>query len=212
MLNRVVFFVILLCALVAPNQSDAQISLIVKGGLSSSDPASQDIDVYNNGLSQFKLGIEDIKYGYHVGAGLKFKLAWIVLQPEFLLNSSSVDYRISNTSLNSVLNETYMDLDVPILAGFQAGPLRFMGGPVGHYHLNSTTELNSLDGYKQIFSKLKYGYQVGLGLDIFKFILFDVRYEGNFSNFGDHINFRDKHYEFSNTPVRLLFSLGLKIF
>ena len=39
----------------------------------------------------------------------------------------------------------------------------------------------------------------------------DLRYEGNFSKQGNHINFFGDQYNFSNNPSRLVFNLNFKL-
>jgi hypothetical protein len=39
--------------------------------------------------------------------------------------------------------------------------------------------------------------------------MIDVRYEGSFNEFGDHIRFGDQQFSFSDEPNRWIFSLGL---
>ena len=40
----------------------------------------------------------------------------------------------------------------------------------------------------------------------------DLRYEGNFNKYGDHIEFFDDAYHFSNNPARLMLNVNVKIF
>jgi len=93
------------------------------------------------------------------------------------------------------------------MMGFKFGPLRLQGGPVGHVFLNSTSELFDIEGYDQKFDEMTFGYQAGVGLDIWKLVL-DVKYEGNFNKTGDHIVFAGQQFNFDQTPGRLLVSVG----
>lgn len=83
-------------------------------------------------------------------------------------------------------------------------------GPVGHIPLKYISELTHLEGFSSDFSPIEYGYQVGIGIDFFNLML-DLRYEGNFSKFGDYIRFNDKSYRFSDMPTRLLLSVAVGI-
>lgn len=57
-----------------------------------------------------------------------------------------------------------------------------------HIALNNNSELKGLDGFKSNYKGATYGYQAGIGFDFSK-LSFDVRHEGNFSKYGDHITF-----------------------
>ena len=64
--------------------------------------------------------------------------------------------------------------------------------------------------YAQKFDDITFGWQAGIGLDLLN-IMLDIRYEGNFYTFGDHIVFGDQSYAFDNSPARLLGSLAITI-
>ena len=53
------------------------------------------------------------------------------------------------------------------------------------------------------------GWQAGIGLDIWKFSI-DMRYEDNFTNFGEHIRFFGTTYAFSDRPSRLIGTVGFR--
>jgi hypothetical protein len=77
-----------------------------------------------------------------------------------------------------------------------------------NFHLlNTNTELSAWDGLKEEFNNLTIGYQAGIGLDIWR-LHFDVRYEGNFSRFGDSITVNGNSYQFSNNPERVIGTIG----
>ena len=194
-------------------QSYSQFNVGIKGGLSTYDLGVDDgIDFSNEG-DAFKLAIEDAKYGYHLGLVFQFIAGAFIVQPEVIFNSNTVDYsfeEVSSASPANIYSEKYHNLDIPFLLGLTAGPLRLMGGPVGHYHLSSSSELLEFEDYSQKFTDFTYGWQAGVGFNLFN-LMFDVRYEGNFTKFGDHIKFFETNYTFSNTPSRLLASLAITI-
>ena len=192
---------------------DAQIRFGFKGGLSTYDlGVNNPLTVLNDG-SQFNLNVEDSKYGFHFGILLQAKFSSFLIQPEIIFNSNAVDYtlqEIANGTPGTIFSEKYQHLDLPLLFGLKAGPLRLMAGPVGHYFINSTSDLLDLESYEQRFDDLTYGWEAGIGVDLLNLML-DVRYEGNFQKFGDHIVFSGQRYSFDNTPTRLLASLAITI-
>ena len=147
----------------------------------------------------------------HGGLIFKYRKKRWSIQPEILFNSNRVDFEVedvNNPELGTqIREETYQYLDIPLLIGLHLGPIHLQGGPVGHVFLNSSSELSDFEGYRQDFEDLTLGWQAGLGLDIWNFTL-DFRYEGNFTNFGEHIEFFGDTYDFDDKPSRWLFSLG----
>lgn len=189
-----------------------QFSFGIKAGLSAIDVGLDSIHINDQqSAERFVLNVENANYGFFFGLVFQIKMDWFLIQPEVIFNSNSVDFRLKdnvNSNVNKIFNETYQNLDVPFLLGLKAGPLRIHAGPVGHVFLNSISELKDIDGYERKFNDMEYGYLVGLGIDIFK-IMVDVRYEGNFNKFGNHINFFNKSYHFSQNPTRLMASVAI---
>jgi hypothetical protein len=76
--------------------------------------------------------------------------------------------------------------------------------------LSSTSELTDIPGYEQRFQEMTYGWQAGIGFDVWKFLL-DLKYEGNFTKYGDHIRVFGNDYDFDSRPGRFLVTLGFRI-
>jgi hypothetical protein len=201
-----VFFAFLIYA-----SASGQVRIGIKGGLSTFDIKAGDLILLDqNDAESFKLKIQDAKYGIHIGFFLQAKTDFLFFQPELLFNSNSVDYEVEDLSNGEIriLDENYQQLDIPLMVGFRAGPLRLGAGPVGHLAISSTSDLLNIDGYDQKFDGMSWGWQAGIGLDFWK-LHFDFRYEGNLSNFGDHITFFGEKYQFDEKPSRLIASLGI---
>lgn len=158
------------------------------------------------------LAIQDVDLGFHAGFYGRIKIAALYIEPALLLNSHSATYQIqsdsSGTNVNSVHKEYYQNLDIPITLGIKFGPVKIHAGPVAHIHLKSTSELFDVKDYEQRFSDASFGYQAGLALDIKK-LRIEANYEGNFSKFGDHMVFAGQEIQFSQSPSRLIFSVGI---
>ncbi len=186
--------------------SNAQIRFGLRAGLSSSQLKSETID--QNGLT---VAIKDANYGYHFGVFGRVKLNdhWY-LQPEAVFNSSSVDFQVTDFGegfMDEVLTEKYRNLDIPLMVGYKLGPLRAEVGPTGHVYVASKSELEEIGSYDRRFNDFNLGYQAGLGLDIWKITL-DLRYEGNFQKFGEHMTIGGEQINFSQNPSRLLMTVG----
>lgn len=200
--------ILLLCLTMAQAAVQAQIKYGLKIGISTPDIKPADVMAlrFKSGADSFSLKVNDANYGFHAGGWVRLKLGSIYLQPEVLFNSSKVQYNVNKlkgTALtDSLRSERFNNLDIPILIGFKLGSFRINAGPVGHIHLSSSSELSELADYKASFQSATWGYQAGIGLDFGKLGL-DLRYEGNFNKFGEHITFGGNKYEFSKAPTRM---------
>ncbi len=186
--------------------SNAQIRFGFRAGLSSSQLNSETIE--QNGVS---VAIKDANYGYHLGVFGRAKLGehWY-LQPEAVFNSTSVDFQVTDFGegfMDEVLTEKYRNLDIPLMVGYKLGPLRAEAGPTGHIYVASNSELEEIGSYDRRFNDFNLGYQAGLGLDIWKVTL-DLRYEGNFQKFGEHMTIGGEQINFSQRPARWLMTVG----
>ncbi len=164
-------------------------------------------------MEVFNLSVREAQYGYHFGAFLRIKAANFIIQPEVLFNSDNVDYSLkdfgNNNVLNSIGNERYNNLDIPLMFGFKLGPARLMAGPVGHLFISSSSDLLEEEFYESAYEKFTMGWQGGVGIDLWKFTV-DLRYEGNFHKFGDHISLFGEDIAFSENQNRVIASLGFK--
>ena len=206
------YLIALLFFLLGTNYTFGQIKFGIRTGISTSGSQYHDIDVFDkDGIKEFSMNVKNANYGIHGGLVIKIKKNSFVFQPEVLFNSNKVDYSITNDPpvvLDSILHEKYQYLDIPLFIGWQKGILKLNGGPVGHIYVANSSEIKEkIAGYQQRFKPLTLGWQVGFGLELWKFLV-DFRYEGNFTKYGSHIEFFGKPYEFDKSPSRFLVSVG----
>ncbi len=204
-----VFFILVSATLPA----FAQLKFGLKLGMSTTQFDANEVDIANPGGGEFlKLNLEEARFGIHAGVVIQAQLGAFLLQPEILFNSNRVDYQVDDLSgstvITSIRTEKYQYMDLPVLFGLRARPFRIYAGPEAHIFINSSSELFDFNGYEQKFQQATFGWIGGLGLDLWNLML-DVRYEGNFSKFGDHITFDGQQYAFDNSPARILVSLGI---
>lgn len=157
------------------------------------------------------LKVNEASYGFHGGGWLRLKFGNFMFQPEVVFNSSKTTYSASaikgSAIVDSLKTESFKNLDMPLLLGIKLSSLRLHAGPVGHLHLSSTSELTDFKSYSSKFASMTWGYQAGVGLDFGKLGI-DLRYEGNFNNYGEHITIGTKQYNFDKKPTRLLVSMA----
>lgn len=205
-MKNLFFAISFLCCAVA---AQAQFSIGIKGGMNTQVNKPDDI-VIGGGDTTFNLGVDKLKFGTQFGVYARFGNR-VFFQPELIFNSNKTDYKIGESSVGEVIkNEKYQYLDIPLLLGFTAGPLRFHGGPVGHYYLSSKSELTDFDGFAARWKQMTWGWQAGLTIGTGR-ISADIRYEGNFTKQGDHITFFGDKYHFSNTPARLMVGVNIAL-
>ncbi len=205
-------FLSVCCLLIIAQFSFAQVKFGIKAGMSSSDVQPSDLLVTNGEeAEQLGIAVENAKTGYHFGVYTRIGNKFFI-QPEIVFNSNQVDYKIDEYDnigdvFSSIKGESYQNIDIPIMLGLKYGFLRIQGGPVGHVHINSSSELTDISGYSQKFKEFTYGWQAGLGFDIWKLAL-DIKYEGNFQKYGDHVVIFGDQYNFDDKEGRFLVSLG----
>ena len=135
MKNLILVFAILLIGNIAYSQVDFGI----KAGINTFDVNDE---ILEGDFQEFSLAVSEAQYGFHAGVFLRAKLGPIHIQPELIFNSDNVDYTFDQGGLGqTIINQRYRALDLPILAGIKLGPLRIQGGPVAHYQLESITDL-----------------------------------------------------------------------
>lgn len=200
-MKKLIIFPLLFLCLYATGQIRYGLRL----GLSTSQLEAEDFNILQNGTERFRLALKDAQYGIHGGLVLQIEAGNLFVQPEILFNSNSAKFTLEDFQDPGEVarEEKYQYLDIPLMLGYRLALLRFHLGPVGHLFLNSTSNITDVDGFKEDFKKLTLGWQGGVGVDIGRLSL-DVRYEGNFHKFGDHITFAGEEYAFSQTPSRFL--------
>lgn len=182
-------------------------------GVTTSDLQANSLMIKNAAdLKDLRLDIVNANYGVQLGLFAQARIGKrFFIQPEVLFNTASVDYNLTDFSKASpdskLLRETYNNLDIPIMTGLKFGPLRLQAGPVGHVFINSKSELLEVDGYEQKFAQTTWGYQAGVGLDLWKFVI-DIKHEGSFQNAGDHISFFGRDYAFDTRQGKTVIALG----
>lgn len=114
----------------------------------------------------------------------------LFIQPEVLVSTKGGSFQIiekdQEQPVTKTINIKYSNIDVPLLIGLKAGPIRVLAGPVTSFRIGDNQRLR--DAFKQYTSDLNnamseatFGYQLGAGIDIGSISL-DVRKEGAFTN------------------------------
>lgn len=204
--------IVKVCFLFILNISFGQIEFGVKAGLHSLDLAEESILLLGTDQER-SLNFLESEYGFQFGLFTRIKLFGLYIEPSAMLHTTSVNYTLeeieANGIANSVLNERFTNLDIPVLVGFKLLFFKAFIGPVAHLNINSTSDLLDIEGYSQRFEKATYGFQTGLGFDIWK-IRLEAKYEGNLSKFGDHMFIGNQNVSFDKRPSRVIVNVGYR--
>jgi opacity protein-like surface antigen len=171
-------------------------------GISTSPTQAENLIV--NGNTQQAISA---KYGMHAGLFARFKLTALYIQPEVLLNTGTMQYQITDiaTGATDTYKGSRYNIDIPVMCGIKTGPLRLQAGVVGSYTLQNLSEISDVQVFYNGFT---YGYQAGVGIDIFKKIYIDAKYEGNLSGLGNGVVVGAQVYDFDARPARILLGVG----
>jgi hypothetical protein len=189
-----------------PAMTFAQLDFGVKGGLNltniSADVLTDDYHIKSTAGSEI---------GYHAGAFMRASLLGIYVQPELLFTSVATEYTVTdvNSTVEQLASQRIGRVDVPVLVGVRLGTIRIGIGPVASVIVSEKTDLTDLTGYETSLKSATIGYQLGGGVDLWKFGL-DLRYEGNLSKLGDHIVVGGKQVNFDSRAKQLIFSLSFR--
>lgn len=161
-----------------------------------------------------KLQYRESELGFQGGLFARIDLKAVFLEPRIMFHSTKVEYTLDGESGSlgdAIRSETFTNLDIPVLIGFDLLFLDVFMGPVAHIHLDSASDLVDFEGYESKFDSATYGWRAGIGFGIGDIDL-SVEYEGNFSSFGNHINIGGERFDFGDTPSRILVNLGVAVF
>jgi hypothetical protein len=207
LLKRLIFACLLL---IMTQFSNAQIEFGMKAGISSNNLSVGDLIFQKDDMN---ISLANANYGHHFGFYSRIELISLYIEPSVLFNSSKINYNIkeySESPISTVVSETYLDMNIPVMVGIKMGILRFYGGPMAKVNLEKTSELVDFDNYSTKIKETTYAYQLGLGLDLWSF-RFDVNYENNFSDYGDKISIAGATFSNDTNQARWMATIGIKL-
>lgn len=196
----------------------------VKGGVSSTNVKIDETSLQGltttDGLKQFAVEQGNSKLGLHFGVFGRIQLAGLFIQPEILFTQSKGEVVLSyinstDEAIQTVEDQKFNKIDIPVMVGWKFGPARIGLGPVASIMLSENDglkkELASLTSQsaESNFKNAVFGYQLVAGIDIFKKITFDFKYEGNLSKLGEGITLGDSDFKFDQRNPQFIFSLGI---
>jgi len=190
----------------------AQIEFGLKAGLATEALREQQFDLTRTGREDLRLALSDASYGFQIGALVRVPLSdRFGIQTEATLNTASNRFRFDDPDQNGTLifRERYTDINVPLLASWKVAFLSLNAGPVGHFKVASASDLRNADGRERAFDTFNLGYALGAAVDIGP-ITFDVRYDGNFSRYGDDFSIAGENFRVDQAAKRWIGSVAYR--
>jgi hypothetical protein len=187
----------------------SQLNFGLKAGVSTTSITMDDAKtITSSGGAKYLLGkAEGANYGIHAGIFVRAGISKLYIQPELLFSTRSNEYSLSKVnSLTDSLSvkQVFNKLDIPVMIGLKFGPVRINAGPVGSVRIGSPKELIADPDVKAVYASMTFGYQAGVGLDIFKKLTIDLRYEGGLSKYQNKL----ANIALDDRPNAFLMSIG----
>jgi hypothetical protein len=184
----------------------SQLNLGLKLGATTATVPTYDITTGTNNIEALK----DAAWGFQGGAFLRVGIGPIFVQPEVVFASNSYEYNVTTVSGTDVLKQNYNRLEVPVLAGIKLGPLRVNAGPSATIRIGSPKALIDDPNFEEMYRGATFGYTAGLGVDLFKKLTFDARYNGSLSEkFGDSVTIGSQTFHLNSRQPSFTLSVGL---
>ena len=208
-------FLFILLAFIFITQVNSQISYGVSAGVQSSYFLDKYfyLDLSDRG-DELLLKVQNGKYGLHLGAFTRLKIASVFIQPQLVFNSDNISYTIKdlndidNPSL--IFHERFYSVTVPVKFGIKRSIFTFHTGPVANYQLLSISKLWKNPDFNSQFNQLTWSVTFGLGIDL-ALIRLDLSIEQGLGKYGDHLQIDGKTYQFSKNPGRIVSSLYIAL-
>ncbi len=198
--------IVIIFALFLAIPTFSQINFGIKAGAATTTVPTYNLTTGANTIS----ALEDAAWGFHGGVFLRLALLGIYLQPEVVFASNTYDYNVTTISGTTLKQQKFNRLEIPVLLGFKLGPLRINAGPSATVNIGSPEALVDDPNFEDMYKGATFGYQAGVGIDIFKKLCLDVRYGGSLSGkFGESVAIGTQTFKLDQRQPSLILSVGL---
>jgi len=201
------FFIVLFTLLLAAPLF-SQVKFGIKAGVSTDFPYSSQ-ELIGDGVDLVLEDLENAQWGFQGGAFLRAAFGGFYVQPELLIatatNTLTLEGTVDGQPFNEVLDQKFTKLNIPVMVGLKVAFLRLQAGPAASILFNEPKELTDVEA---TYNKATFGYQAGLGFDLFNRLTFDIRYEGNLSKFGEEVVISGETFTFDDRSSSLIMHVG----
>jgi opacity protein-like surface antigen len=191
----------------------SQLKWGLKAGVSTTSISmDKAVQLTGQSSSYTVLALKSSKYGFQGGLFIRLTLFGVYVQPELLFATSENNYNVTKISTGTIteVSQKLNNLSIPVMVGFKLGPIRINAGPAASMAITSPKALVNDPNLTNDYNKMSFGYQAGLGFDLFKTLTFDVRYEGSLQKYQTQIQQAvGGKVALDNRPNAFLFSVGL---
>lgn len=198
-------FAVLLAVLLAI-PAFSQVKFGIKAGASTTTVPTYDVTTGNTTIE----ALEDASWGFHAGIFLRAGLGPVYLQPEVVFTTNTYSYNVQTSSVAEIFDQRFNRLEIPVLVGLKFGPVRLNVGPSATVPIGSPENLVNDPNFDRLYRGTTFGYQAGIGVDIFNTITLDARYRGSLAQrFGDNVQIGGADFRLDDRQPSILLSLGI---
>jgi hypothetical protein len=184
----------------------SQIHFGLKVGATTTTVPTYDLSTGTNNIQALK----NSAWGFQAGAFLRLGFKSIYLQPEVVFATNTYDYNVTTVSGTDLIKQSFNRLEVPVLLGIKLGPLHINAGPSATIEIGSPKALINDPNFTDMYRGATFGYQAGIGLDLFKKLVLDARYNGSLSGkFGDAVTIGSQTFNLDSRQPSFTLSVGL---
>ena len=185
----------------------SQINFGLKVGATTTTVPTYDLSTGTNNIQALK----NSSWGFQAGAFLRLGLKSIYLQPEVVFATNTYEYNVTSESTGTdLMKQSFNRLEVPVLLGIKLGPIHINAGPSATIEIGSPKALINDPDFTDMYRGATFGYQAGIGLDLFKKLVLDARYNGSLSGkFGDTVTIGSQTFNLDSRQPSFTLSVGL---
>ncbi|MBS0009861.1 MAG: PorT family protein [Bacteroidales bacterium] len=196
--------ILILFAVILSTGAFAQFSWGLKVGASSNN---FNLESVQSGSQYTIEAAKEASWGFHGGAFVRVSMLGLMIQPELVFSMVENNMLVDDGTVEEIKSQKFNKLDIPVLLGAKLGPIRIMAGPAASVMISSTSDL--IDNADNIYKSATFGYQAGIGVDLFKKLCIDVRYEGGLNNFGEEVTVSGESFTLDGRANAVLISAGI---
>lgn len=185
--------------------ASAQVGIKAGANMGVAQVEDRNVDWDNDGVT----------VGLHAGTFARLNFGKLYLQPEVYYTFANAQLRKNDVDAER-LGVDFHRLDVPVLLGLRLNDhLRLNAGPFASVNIKARAAGTERDWSTELddyYNRTQYGWQAGVGLDIWRFTL-DARYEttvGNLRDFSFKNATWDTYLPSDQKHRQFLLSLGYK--
>jgi hypothetical protein len=187
-------------------QAFSQIKFGLKVAAATTTVPSYDVSSGNTNIEEVK----NSSWGWQAGAFLRISLTSLYIQPEVLFASNSYDYTVTTATVDEIVSQKFNRLSIPILVGLKLGPIRVNAGPAASIQIGSPENLVDDPNFEDMYKGALWGYQAGVGIDLFNRLTLDARYAGGLGDkTGETVAIGGKDFKLDYGQQSFILSVGI---